>query len=107
MSRKGSARLAIGIRYPIDYTLEEINGYTINGELETKLYKNGKLVESNLINRIDKTWLDFQSSGYKVSVFHTFVWSPNVIIKPKGRLEINLKGTFKNLDIIIFDAGIK
>lgn len=107
LSKKAPARLAVGIRYPINYNLSEIENYKINGSLEVKLYRAGKIIKSESINRIDRTYLDFDDTGYKVSVFYTFAWSPDIITNQGAKLEINLNNKFENLDLILFDYGIK
>ena len=110
LSYKKPALLALGVRYPKEVNLKEIHGGDINGNINIKLYKDRVLIKEDSTIKIDKTWLDYRNTGYKVSVFYTFEWSPPInILKAsnESKIIINLKNKFQDYDLILSDAGIK
>jgi len=106
LSKKGPAILSFGIRYPVNFTPEEIDGWKLKNNLEINEYKNARLLKSMATDKLERIYGNFDNTGYKVAVIHTIVWSPCLILKTKRKIAINLHGMFKNLDIIMFDPGI-
>ena len=106
LSKMSPSVLCIGIRYPVNFTPEEIDFRKIKKNLEINEYKYDRLVKDTTTDTIERTYVNFDGTGYKVAAIHTFVWSPCLILKTKGKVSINLQGMFKGLDIIMFDPGI-
>jgi len=107
ISRKKPAILAFGLRYPKSFTLKEIEGYTIKDGLKIKVIKNGKIIESEDVNKTDKNWLDFNNTGYQVTEFYKFVWSPKIFMRDNVNISIDFNDKFVGYDVIVFDTGIK
>ena len=110
LSKKKPAMLTLGIRYPKENELQGVDGWQINRDIEVKLYIDGTLDNELSISKFDKTWLDFQNSGYKVSIFYTFEWSPPFKIFgdiDNSKVTIDLKNKFQGYNLILTEGGIK
>ncbi len=106
LSKKKPAVLALGIHYPKGSSLQTVDSSALNEVIGVKLYIDNEMKQALDINQFDRTWLDFQSSGFKVSTFYTFEWSPPFrMYKQLGdtKVVVDLNNRFQGYNLILIE----
>lgn len=106
LSHKDPAILAVGVRYPVNHVPPEFADFKIQRPIRVNFLQSGRIIKSESTSQIHRIYENFDQTQYKVAAIYTFTWSRN-LVQRNAKIEIMLNHQFENLDLILFDYGIK